>query len=124
MFWLRSLSDLIRAAFNSRLLISGSVITTRLTDWQAMANVSSDLFPSLVPTLRMLISSGRHLWARKGNKIHWLSKTNYCDMTFGANKIDKATHNELYMVHMLLTYCIVQVWVPGQVSYQSHCVSL
>lgn len=112
MFWLRSLSDFIRAVFNSCLLISGSVITTRLTAWQAMANVSSDLFPSLVPTLRMLINSERHLWARKGNKTHWLLKTNYCDMIL------------VYMVHMLLTYCIVQVWVPGQVSYQSHRVSL
>ncbi len=62
-FWLRSFSEFIRLWFKKRLPISGSFMSRQLAVWQAMASVSSDSFPSLVPAFRMLISSGRALRA-------------------------------------------------------------
>lgn len=62
-FWLRSFSERIRLLFSRCLLVSGSLIIRVLAAWQAMASVSSDSLPSLVPAFRTLSSSGSALRA-------------------------------------------------------------
>lgn len=57
-FWLRSLSERMRLLLSRCLFISGSLMIRLLAVWQAMASVSSDSLPSLVPALRMRSSSG------------------------------------------------------------------
>lgn len=62
-FWLRSLSERIRVLLKYCLFISGSLMIRVLAVWQAMASVSSDSLPSLVPALSMRSSSGKALRA-------------------------------------------------------------